>query len=184
MGWFSWASSAAHHAASAATSEVNHINTAFPTIAHLEQFVDGLLYVLHGQIMISQVHTCMKDGESIAGEFSSAISDFGHFDKTHIEDAIKQTGKMIHQFPQMFNDCEALKTDMIRIAAWASVFEDPMALAGKMAWNVVPHLFTLIGDAKQLYSDIHSGNYHAAGEDVGHIMNIAIGPVGAAPAPK
>ena len=35
------------------SSEVNKINTEFPTLDHLEQFVAGFLYALLGKVMIS-----------------------------------------------------------------------------------------------------------------------------------
>ena len=123
----------------------------------------------------------MSDGESLAGEFSEAINDFKVFDHTHIEDGVKIMGKMVLQFPHMFTDCSSLAGDMARIMTWAAIFENPMHMAAEVAWNVVAHFLTLVHDCEDMVHDLSTGDYHAAGEDVGNIMTTTLGPLPAPP---
>ena len=165
-------------------TSIAKVNTEFPTLDHLEQFVAGFLFVLLGKVMISQVHTCMTDGESLAGEFSEAIGDFKVFDHTHIEDGIKIMGKMVLQFPTLFKDCSTLESDMSRIMSWANIFKNPIHMAGTIAWNVVAHFMTLVTDCEDMVHDLSTGDFHAAGEDVGHVMVTTLGPLPPPPPPS
>jgi len=143
----------------------------------IPDFVAGFVYGLTGDNNLTEIEACYQGGEVMAAEIEAGIADIKIGGTDHDIQAGLQFALAATQIPIALNTCEGMTDDLNAIAAWASVFKDPAALAKKLAFHYARHKAEITADITTLESDWDTQKYFDAGKDLADIATLAIGPI-------
>lgn len=88
-----------------------------------------------------------------------------------------QLAVALSQLGHSLDNCENMEDDISAIEEWAAVFENPLALAQRLALHYARHSSEVNTDIQNLETDWDSSSFFKAGEDVADIATLAVGPI-------
>jgi len=89
-------------------------------VDQVEQFVGGLIFGLIQKDDLSEIQTCLKDGQNLEVELEQIIKDFASGDLAKITEGVEKLIDVIsNQLPGDLKDCQSIQGDLVRIESWA-----------------------------------------------------------------
>jgi hypothetical protein len=147
------------------------------TPEQVAQFVAGIIDGLIGKNDLPEIQKCMKDSAGLDQDIEEAIQDFQKGDVPDIIKGVQAVGKIIQELPNDLQDCGDIQDDVNRIEKWAQIFTHPEQLIQTLVANAITNHSAVIADAQKIVSDFNANNFVQAGEDIGDILVLLIGPV-------
>jgi len=134
--------------------------------------VEGLLYGFVQDENLKNIENCLTDVQNLEAMAKVAISDFQAGGLQSYIKAVKEIHSIIEDVPADIQDCKAVSADMVALKAWASDFS-----ATRVAANAFKHISEITHDVSGMNTDLKSGDYFKAGEDIAEIVALVAGPV-------
>lgn len=134
--------------------------------------VEGLLVGLVKDENLQNLDNCITDVQNLETMAKVAISDFQSGGLQNYIKAVKEIHSIIEDVPGDIQDCKNISADIEAIKAWSQDFN-----IRRVASNAFKHVSEITEDVSTMSSDLKSGSYFKAGEDIAEIMSLAVGPI-------
>ena len=138
--------------------------------AMLVGIVNGVLQ----QEGLTEIETCIGDGEAEAKDAYTAFEDLVH--KQWVA-GFEELGVIAKALPNLLSDCTHFSDDIAKLKSWAVVFEDPADLQSVITTNIKHNLLKLTRDLNRAKGDWKNEEYFAFGTELGTMLVIATQPL-------
>lgn len=137
-------------------------------------FVGGLLYGMVADNHLSEISTCVTDGEQIVGDVSNIVAAIEEGSWFKAAKEVKTTALAFHT---ALTACEGMGDDIAAIESWASVFKSKTDLISTVTKHMLLHRKEIMGDVQTVKTDWNAGEYYQAGKASADLLTVAIGPI-------
>lgn len=148
------------------------------SILKYPDFLAGVLFAFVEDNQLTEMETCITDGEATYTEFMSAI------DALTSGDMIKFTRRAHKSIEMLKNEiyvCENMQDDYAAIATWSHIFTEPVHLTERLVKNYEFHKRGIHTDIANLETDWGLGEGFLSGEACGDLFVTLIGPINKTP---
>lgn len=142
-------------------------------------FVAGMFDGLIVDSDLTEITTCVTDGESTVADVEALLADF---EAGNMIKAARLAKKLASEFPATLSACEGMGDDLTALEQWSHIFLEPKHLVSDIAKSMVFHKKTMDADIAAIKSDWAAAEYFQSGVAAGDLLVTAIGPVEVQPA--
>ena len=147
-------------------------------VKQVEELLGGLIYGLIQKDDLKYIETCMTDSDHVVAQINEAVGDFMKEDVQDIIAGVQVLATLAAELPDDFNDCKAMEADATKISNWAKgLAANPGATAAMVATNVIKNISGILDDINKSSSDIASGDYYTAGQDIADVVILTVGAI-------
>ena len=147
-------------------------------LQQVEELLGGMIYGLIQKDDLKYIETCLTDSDHVVEEVNEAIADIMKEDVQDIIAGVQVLATLAAELPQDFQDCEDMQQDAKKISDWAlGLAADPAKTAAMVATNVIKNFSGILDDINKSSSDISSGDYYTAGQDIADVVILTVGTI-------
>jgi hypothetical protein len=137
-------------------------------------FVGGLLKGMVGDNHLTEITTCVTEGEGILGDVANVVKALEAGAWFKAAEDVKTT---VAAFPATLAACEGMGDDIAAIESWAAIFKSKSALIADVTKHLVLHRKEIMADVQTVKTDWNAGEYYASGKATADLLTVAVGPI-------
>ena len=137
-------------------------------------FVAGFMYGMTGNNHLTEIESCFKGGQTLAGDAQAALNDIKH---GNFIQGLKDFGTIIWDLPDGFSACTGMDDDIAAIEQWAEIFKQPVKLINTVTSHMLASGDEIKADIAEEQADWGSKKYFDAGNDTAAAFTVLIGPI-------
>ena len=138
------------------------------------EFVAGIMYGFTGDNNLPEIEVCYHGSKTIESDAVKVLHDLEGLDFFH---SLRDGKKFMNDIHGALSNCEGMEDDLARLAAWGSIFTEPVHLAEAVGKNWLYHHGEFNDDLKREKIDWDNKEYFNAGVDVADALVVLLGPV-------
>lgn len=138
------------------------------------EFVGGLLAGLVGDNHLTEISTCVTDGEGVVSDVEALVADLKA--GSHIK-AVMAAKKLVGEFPTALHACENMGDDLTALESWAKIFTSPSTLVETVSKHMIRHHTEIMSDVHLVETDWSAQEYYASGKAAADLLTVAVGPI-------
>jgi len=137
-------------------------------------FVGGLLQGMVGDNHLTEISTCVADGEGIVGNVANVVKALEAKAWFKAAEDVKATALAV---PAALAACEGMDEDIAAIESWAKIFTSKSDLIATVTKHLIRHKKEITGDVQTVKTDWNAKEYYHAGKAAADLITVAIGPI-------
>lgn len=141
------------------------------------ELMAGVIYGVTEKNDLEQIDTCLQDADEFVSDILLGISMLEKMDFVDLINGFSLLAATVGEIPHYLYDCSQIGDDLQDFEAWLSVFEHPVELEPVIEANIKKHLPALTLDLAKVKKAISNGEWFHAGEELGIMLVIVVGPV-------
>ena len=145
-------------------------------LAGVEQFLAGLIDHLVMKQDLPELQKCLKDGDVVGKEVNEIVNDLMKGDIADVVKGVEEALKLVKELPVDLQDCKSIQGDVTKITSWISQFATPSGIE-HIFTNVMANWSGIQKDIGTIVSDVQTDKFMDAGEEVGDVLELALGKI-------
>jgi len=141
------------------------------------ELIAGVIYGVTEKNDLEQIDTCLGDADEFVSDILLGIHMLEKMDFVDLINGFSLLAATVGEIPHYLYDCSQIGDDLADFERWLTVFEHPKELEPVIEANIKRHLGALTLDLAKVKKDISNGEWFAAGEQLGIMLVIVVGPV-------
>lgn len=141
------------------------------------ELIAGIIYGVTEKNDLEQIDTCLGDVDEFVSDILLGIHMLENMDFVDLINGFSLLASTVAEIPNYLYQCSQIGPDLKEFEEWLTVFEHPKELEQTMEANIKRHLAGLTLDLAKVKKDISNGEWFAAGEELGEMLVIVVGPV-------
>lgn len=141
------------------------------------ELIAGVIYGVTEKNDLEQIDTCLEDADEFVSDILLGIHMLEKMDFVDLINGFSLLAATVGEIPHYLYDCSQIGDDIADFERWLTVFEHPKELEPVIETNIKKHLAALTLDLAKVKKDISNGEWFAAGEQLGIMLVIVVGPV-------
>mmetsp|Transcript_38405 Transcript_38405/g.52130 ORF Transcript_38405/g.52130 Transcript_38405/m.52130 type:complete len:360 (-) Transcript_38405:104-1183(-) len=141
------------------------------------ELIAGIIYGVTEKNDLEQIDTCLADADEFVSDILLGIHMLEKMDFVDLINGFSLLGATVAEIPNYLYQCAQIKPDLMEFEQWLTAFEHPKELAPVIEANIKRHLAALTLDLAKVKKTVSNGEWFHAGEELGIMLVIAVGPV-------